>query len=87
MNSKSGIFTRGDSNENTQYTVFNIAKKITLIIQNLQPRDFSQGLQHEFETAMVNEPSVFEQLKFYCTFFYIYLSVDPDQNAYLSNHF
>ena len=27
---------------------------------------FSQGLKHEFETAMVNEPSVFEPLKFYC---------------------
>ena len=27
---------------------------------------FSQGLKNEFETAMVNEPSVFEPLKFYC---------------------
>ena len=27
---------------------------------------FSWGLNIEFETAMVNEPSVFEPLKFYC---------------------
>ena len=33
---------------------------------NLKPGDFSQGLKNEFETAVVNEPSVFEPLKFYC---------------------
>ena len=27
---------------------------------------FSKGLRNEFEIAMVNEPSVFEPLKFYC---------------------
>ena len=27
---------------------------------------FSQGLNNEFETAVVKEPSVFEPLKFYC---------------------
>ena len=27
---------------------------------------FSKGLKNEFETALVNEPSVFEPLKFYC---------------------
>ena len=27
---------------------------------------FSKGLKSEFETAMVDEPSVFEQLTFYC---------------------
>ena len=26
----------------------------------------SKGLKNEFETAVVNEPSVFELLKFYC---------------------
>ena len=26
----------------------------------------SKGLKNEFETAVVNEPSVFEPLKFYC---------------------
>ena len=29
---------------------------------------FSKGLKNEFETAMVNEPSVFEPLKFYGTY-------------------
>ena len=28
---------------------------------------FPQGLKNEFETAVVNEPSVFEPMKFYCT--------------------
>ena len=28
---------------------------------------FSKGLKNEFETAVVNEPSVFEPSKFYCT--------------------
>ena len=27
---------------------------------------FSKGLKNEFETAVVNEPSAFELLKFYC---------------------
>ena len=27
---------------------------------------FSKGLKDKFETAMVNEPSVFKSLKFYC---------------------
>ena len=29
-------------------------------------KDISKGLKNEFETAVVNEPSVFEPLKFYC---------------------
>ena len=57
---------RGDSNENIKYTIFNKIKKITLIIPNLQLWDFSQGLNNEFESAVVNEPSVFELLKFFC---------------------
>ena len=30
-------------------------------------RCFSEGLKNEFETAVVNETSVFEPSKFYCT--------------------
>ena len=30
-------------------------------------RIYSKGSKNEFETALVNEPSVFEPLKFYCT--------------------
>ena len=29
-------------------------------------RFFAKGLKNEFEIALVNEPSVFEPLKFYC---------------------
>ena len=58
---------RGDSNENTKYTIFNIKMNITL---NYHPKSaamgFSQGLKNEFEITVVNEPSVFEPLKFYC---------------------
>ena len=57
---------RGDSKEYTQFTVFNIKKKITL--NDPKPAAmgfFPKGLNNEFETAMVNEPSVFEPLKCY----------------------
>ena len=55
---------RGDSNEYTQYTIFNMKKK------KKRPKSsqicsyeiFSKGLKNEFETAVVNEPSVFEPL-------------------------
>ena len=59
---------RGESNEYTQYTTFNVKNKITLmIIPNLQLWVFcSKGPKNEFETAMVKEPSVFQPLKFYC---------------------
>ena len=35
---------------------------------------FFWGLKNEFETAMVNEPSVFEPLKFYCILYFVILS-------------
>ena len=57
----------GDSNEYTQYTVFIIKKTIALNYHKSAAKGFfSWGLKNEFETAMVNEPSVFEPLKFYC---------------------
>ena len=43
---------------------------------------FSKGLKNEFETAVVNEPSVFEPLKFYCILLKTvasFLSVGPLQ--------
>ena len=60
---------RGDSNEYTQYTIFNTKKKkITLNYPKSAAMGFcSKGLKKEFQTAMVNEPSVFEPLKFYCS--------------------
>ena len=58
---------RGYSNEYTQRTIFNIKKKITLIYPKSAAMSFcSKGLKNEFETAMVNESSVFEPLKFDC---------------------
>ena len=59
---------RGDSNEYTQYSIFDIKKKITL--NYLKYNNvcsygiFFQGLKNEFERAVVNESSVFESLKF-----------------------
>ena len=65
---------RGDSNENTQYTIFNRNKKITLNYPKSAARVFfTKGVRNEFETAVVNEPTVFETLKFNCTCKYIHL--------------
>ena len=59
---------RGDSNEYIQYIIFNMNKKNTLNYPKSAAMGFfSKGLKNEFETAVVNEPSVFEPLKFYCT--------------------
>ena len=56
---------RGVANEYTLYTIFNINKenhpKLSLICSY---ENFSKGLKNEFETAVVNEPSGFEPLKF-----------------------
>ena len=57
----------GNSNEYTQHTVFNILKKVTLNYPKSAVMGFfPMGLKNEFETVVVNEPSVFEPLKFYC---------------------
>ena len=58
---------RGGSNEYTQYTIFNIKMKITLNHPKYADMGFfSEALKNEFEPDVVNEPSVFEPLKFYC---------------------
>ena len=47
---------RGDSDEYTQYTFFNIKKKITLNYPKSAAMSFcSKGLKKEFETAVVND--------------------------------
>ena len=54
----------------TQYIIFNFflkKRQSPLIVLNVLLDDFPKGLKNEFETAVVNEPSVFEPLKFYCT--------------------
>ena len=58
---------RGDSNEYTKVTIFNIKKKITQNYpKSAEKGFFSKGHKNEFETAVVNEPSVCEPLNFYC---------------------
>ena len=65
---------RGDSNEYTQYTIFNIKKKITQNDSTSAAMGFfSKGPKNEFEKAVVNEPSVLEPLKFYCSLFILYI--------------
>ena len=60
---------RGDSNEYTQYTIFQYEKEKNTrnYPKSAAMGFFSKGLKNEFEKAMVNEPSVFEPLKFYCS--------------------
>ena len=58
---------RDVSHENTPHTIINLK----IIIPNKSTHNvcsyvsFSSGLKNEFETAVVNEPLVFEPLKFY----------------------
>ena len=60
---------RGDSNEDTQYTIFQYEKeKHPEFSQICSYGIFSKGLTNEFETPVENEPSVFEPLNYYCIF-------------------
>ena len=57
----------GDSNEYTQYTISQYKKKSHPKLSEIcNYRICSKGLKKEFETAVVNKPSVFEPLNFYC---------------------
>ena len=79
---------RGDSNEYTQHTIINIKTKITLNYPRYNYvcsyRICSYGLKKEFETAVVNEPSVFEPLKFYCILVLI-LTLSSQTSHYIWN--
>ena len=58
---------QGDSNEYTQNTISQDKKENHHKLSQICNCGIcSKGLKNEFETAMVNEPSVFEPLKFYC---------------------
>ena len=58
---------QGDSNEYTQYTIFQYEEeKHPKLSQICSYGNFSKGLKNEFDRAVVNEPSVFKPLKFYC---------------------
>ena len=59
---------RGDSDEYIQYTMFEYKKEyLPKLPQICNYGICSKGLKNEFETAVVNEPSAFEPLKFYCS--------------------
>ena len=58
---------RDDSNEYTQYTTSQYKKANNpKLFQICNYGICSKGPKNEFEPAVVNEPSVFEPLKFYC---------------------
>ena len=58
---------RGDSNEYTQYTIPQYKKENHPKLSQICNYGIcSKGPKNEFETAVVNELSVFEPLKFYC---------------------
>ena len=60
---------QGDSNVYTQYTIFQYEKeKHPSLSEICRYGIFYKGLKNEFERAVVNEPSVFGPLKFYCIF-------------------
>ena len=65
-------------------------KKITLNYPKSAVMGFcTKGLKNEFETAVVNEPSVFEPLKFYCTSNSSIKVMDllPEDNSTVLPHF
>ena len=58
----------GDSNEYTQYTISQYEKENHLKLSQICNYGIcSKGLKKGYETAVVNEPSVFEPWKFYCS--------------------
>ena len=57
---------RSDSNEHTQYTIFNIKKKVILNYPKSASMGFFMGPKNEFETGVVDELSVYKPLKCYC---------------------
>ena len=58
---------RGDSNEDTKYTTSHHEKANNPKLSQICNYGIcSKGPKNEFEPAVVNEPSVFEPLKFYC---------------------
>ena len=72
---------RGDSNEYRRYTFFQYEKeKHPKLSQICSYGIFSKGLKNVFETAVVNEPSVFKLLKFYCNVCPKILNIGTDRS-------
>ena len=58
-----------DSDEYTQYTISQYKEENhPKLSQICNYRNYSKGPKNECETAVVNEQSVFEPLKFYCIY-------------------
>ena len=69
---------RGDSNKYTQYTISQYKKENHPKLSQICNCEICfKGPKNEFETAVVNEPSVFEPLKFCC----IYMVPSHTENA------
>ena len=62
---------RGDSNEYTQYTNFNLKKKITLNYPKSAAMRFLGTQERIKKKAVIIEQSVFDLQKFYCTSVFI----------------
>ena len=75
---------RDDSNEYTQYIIFDI-KKFLLNYPKYAAMGFSKGLRNVFETGLVNEPSVFEPLKVYCMDVWMFCEVTSFLTIFQSN--
>ena len=66
---------RGNFNEYTEYTISQYKKENHPKLSQICIYEIcSKGPKNEFETAVVNEPSVFEPLKFY----FMYLHYVPN---------
>ena len=60
---------RGNSNDYTQYTIFNMQTKINLNYSKSAAMGFFyKALKNELETPVVKQSSVFEPLKCYCSY-------------------
>ena len=63
---KLGSPYRGNSNEYTQYIIFNIKKKITLSYPKAGAMGYFQGTQERVRNSRGKRVIRFEPLKFYC---------------------
>ena len=67
---------RGDSNEYTHYTISQYKKETHPKLSQICNYGISsKGPKNEFEPVVVNEPSVFESLKFYCIYSLLYMLI------------
>ena len=78
---------QGDSNTYTQYTISNRKKETHPELSEICCYGiFFDELKNKFETTGVNEPSVFEPLKFYCTWVNLKLSFRLHCCIYMIRH-